>query len=154
MARVASFAKPWSPEERKLVERLLGSFYDQFVAKVAEGRRLSREEVERVAQGRVWTGEQALALRLVDRVGTLADAVALARERAGVSADDVEVRRVEAPAGFARDFSAGLEALAAEQSALRAVAAKLPEVRAASLLAEMGPVLALPTTWLVPAGEL
>jgi protease IV len=151
-ARIASAVKPWSPEERKLVERQVEAFYGEFVAKVADGRRLPREEVERVAQGRVWTGEQALARRLVDRLGTLADAVALARELAGRGGDDLEARRVEAAAGLGEGLAAGLESLAAEQGALRAVASKLPELRAASLLSEMGPVLALPTPWLLGEG--
>ena len=57
-------------------------------------------------------------------------------------------------AGFADELSAGLGSVAAEGQALRALAQKLPEVRAASLLSEMGPVLALPADWLgQAAGE-
>ncbi len=145
-ARIASALKPWSPVERQMVERQVGAFYDAFVAKVAEGRALSRAEVDRIAQGRVWTGEQALSRRLVDRLGSLEDAVTLARQLAKIG-DDVPARRVEPPPGLVERLASGLDAIASEQSALRALASKLPEVRTASLVAEMGPVLALPPSW-------
>jgi len=149
-ARIESPLKPWTPDERKLVDREVQAFYRGFVEKVAESRRMSREEVEQVAAGRVWTGEQALARRLVDRLGTLEDAVALARERAGhPSGEDLEVRRVEPATGFLEDLGAGLEAQAAAGGALPALAAKVPEVGTAFLLSEMGTVLALPTTWVL-----
>ena len=152
-ARIDSPLKPWTPEERKLVERQVQAFYREFVSKVAEARHLSREEVEQVASGRVWTGEQARARRLVDRLGTLADAIALARERAGRPLDDdLEVRRVEPATGLLEDLSAGIEAQAAVGSALPALAARVPEIGTAFLLSEMGPVLALPTSWVL-AGE-
>jgi protease-4 len=145
-ARIASVLKPWSPAERQTVERQIGAFYEAFLAKVAEGRSMSREEADRLAQGRVWTGEQALSRRLVDRLGSLEDAVALARQLAKAG-DDVPARRIEAPRGLVESLASGLDAVASEQSALRALASKLPEVRTASLLAEMGPVLALPPSW-------
>jgi protease-4 len=152
-ARIESPLKPWTPEERKLVERQVQAFYREFLSKVAEARHLSREEVEQVASGRVWTGEQARSRRLVDRLGTLADAIALARERAGRPLDDdLEVRRVEPATGLFEDLSAGIEAQAAAGSALPALAARVPEIGTAFLLSEMGPVLALPTSWVL-AGE-
>jgi protease-4 len=153
-ARIASMVKPWSPEERSLVERQVGIFYDQFVAKVAECRRLTPEEVGEVAQGRVWSGEQAFQRRLVDRLGTLADAVALAETRAGLSPGEAEVWRVEpSSGGLLEGFAAGVEALSAEGSVLRAITARVPEIRAAAVLSELGPVLALPTPWVVVGGE-
>ena len=148
-ARLDSPVKPWTAEERRLLERQLDWFYRQFVDAVAEGRKLPREAVEQAAQGRVFTGAQALERKLVDRLGSLADAVALAEKRAGLSrADEAEIRRVDPRAGFAEEVFTGLESLAAEVQPLSALAAKLPEVRAASLLSEMGPVLALPPDWL------
>ncbi len=146
-ARIDSPLKPWTPEERRLLERQLASFYQQFVEAVAEGRRLPPAAVEEAAQGRVWTGAQALERRLVDRLGSLDDAVALAEQRAGLSRGEAEVRRVDLRAGFPDEVAAGLGSLASEGQALRALAEKLPEVRAASLLSEMGPVLALPPEW-------
>jgi len=146
-ARIESPLKPWTPDERKLVEREVQAFYRGFLSKVAAARRMSLEEVEQVASGRVWTGEQALARRLVDRLGTLDDAVALARERAGL--EDLETRRVEPATGFLEGLGAGLEDQAAAGGALPALAAKVPEIGTAFLLSEMGTVVALPTTWVM-----
>ncbi|HYG69396.1 MAG TPA: signal peptide peptidase SppA, partial [Anaeromyxobacteraceae bacterium] len=71
IANLFAVTKPWTDAERKAVESQVSAFYRQFVARVAEGRRLSTEEVEAVAGGRVWTGAQAVERRLVDRIGTL-----------------------------------------------------------------------------------
>ena len=69
------------------------SFYEDFITKAAEGRaeasgkKISPEDVHRVAQGRVWTGTEALEHGLVDRLGGLDTAIALAKERAKIDAD-------------------------------------------------------------------
>ena len=62
----------------------LNGFYDIFVEKAAEGRGMTREDLHAVAQGRVWTGEQALERGLVDELGSLDDAIAAAAELGGV----------------------------------------------------------------------
>jgi protease-4 len=149
-ADIASMARPWTPEERALVEKQVDIVYASFLDRVVEGRSLPRAEVEKVAGGRVWTGQQALARRLVDQLGGLDDAVALARERAGLGREAlVEVRRI---GGGWSDFqlSASLAALRADEPLLRKTAALLPELRTAALLLELGPVLALPLEWVGP----
>ncbi len=146
-ARVLSVVKPWSPSERRLVEKQVNAMYAQFVARVAEGRKLPRDEVERIAAGRVFTGEQALALRLVDRIGSLDDALALACERAGVAREDVVVDRFGSEGGLLDQVAAGLAA-ASGPSPLTRLATGIPELRAAAMLSEIGPVVALPPSWL------
>lgn len=150
-AQLTSLAKPWSPSERAAVERQVERFYLLFLDRVSEGRRLSRDEVEAVAAGRVWTGRQALERRLVDRLGSLEDALALARERARLRPRDlVEVRRARredgGPLGL---FGAAGRALAPEP-ALAQLLSLVPELRAAAVLSELGPVLALPVEWVAP----
>jgi protease IV len=76
---------PFSDEERAHIRRQLGEGYARFKARVAAGRARSEEEVEAVARGRVWTGEQALAHGLVDELGDLQAAADRARELAGLS---------------------------------------------------------------------
>ena len=67
-------------------------FYDDFVEKAAEARKTTPEKIDAVAQGRVWTGQQARERGLVDALGGLDAAVALAKERAKIPADeDVEL---------------------------------------------------------------
>jgi protease-4 len=90
-ARLFSSNDPWEEGERERVRALNRAFYDTFVRKAAEGRKRKADEIEAVAQGRVWTGQEALAHGLVDRLGGLDGALALARERArlGPGADVV-----------------------------------------------------------------
>ncbi len=76
---------PFSPEQRKLVENQIDRAYRHFLSLVAEGRGKTVGQVDSVAQGRVWTGSQALSAGLVDRMGGLNDAVGLARQKAGLN---------------------------------------------------------------------
>jgi protease-4 len=72
------------------------SFYDGFVAKVAMSRHKTSAEIHAVAQGRVWTGRQAREHGLVDELGGLDRAIAIAKSRAGIPADE-EVELVSYP---------------------------------------------------------
>ena len=77
--------RPFTSDERAKLREHLRFFYEKlFVPRVAEGRRLSLEAVEEVARGRVWTGRQGKERGLVDELGDLEDAVALARQKAGI----------------------------------------------------------------------
>ena len=69
------------------LERLLDVIYDDFVSKVAEGRKLSREQVRAVAKGRVWTGADAKEHGLVDELGGYAVTLRAVRDAAGIAAD-------------------------------------------------------------------
>jgi protease-4 len=147
-ADLRSSARPWTADERALVERQIAAFYDAFKLRVADGRRLPADAVERVAQGRVWTGAQAKERGLVDRLGTFADAVERAMERAGLRPDDeVALRRFEPPRrlfeGIAR-FAAG----APEPDLQDRLVSELPELRTAAAVLEMGRIVALPVEWL------
>lgn len=73
-----------TPDERRLLRQEILRMYDHFVTKAAEGRSLSKEEIQKVAKGRVWTGSQALSHGLVDELGGLSRAIALAKELAGI----------------------------------------------------------------------
>ncbi len=86
-ARMYSARRPFSDAERERLDVSLDAIYDDFVAKVADGRGRSVAEIESVARGRVWTGEDALTHGLVDELGDLQDALRIARERAGLPAD-------------------------------------------------------------------
>jgi len=70
-----------------LQDRMLGDVYKQFVRRVAQARHLKIEEVEKVAQGRVWTGQQALAFKLVDQLGDFDAALKEAKSQAKLPAD-------------------------------------------------------------------
>ncbi|HYD40614.1 MAG TPA: signal peptide peptidase SppA [Anaeromyxobacter sp.] len=146
-AEALSVLRPWSDAERSAVQRQVDTFYATFLDRVAEARKLPRAEVEAVASGRVWTGRQALERRLVDRLGTLADAIRLAREKAGPAAGDAVTRRADA----ARTLSLELPSptRADPGAALERLARVTPEVEALLLLSDgsLGPLLALPDEW-------
>jgi protease-4 len=83
---------PFTPGQRETLQAFLDDFYRGFVQKVAESRRMTPEAIDAVGQGRVWTGEQAVAHGLVDSLGGLDTAIAVAKERAGIPAgEDVEL---------------------------------------------------------------
>jgi len=78
-ADAESIFRPFTDEEKTELKRKVWQFYDVFLQRVAEGRKLTKEQVDAVGQGRVWTGEQALAHKLVDELGGLRQALAAAR---------------------------------------------------------------------------
>ena len=82
-----SGARPFTAEERGKIEEQMQAFYDQFVEKVAESRSSTPEKIDAVAQGRVWTGRQAREHGLVDELGGLPRALAIAQQRAGIAKD-------------------------------------------------------------------
>jgi len=95
-ADMYSPVRPFSPEERKKVEEQMQATYEAFVEKAAAGRQTTPERIDSIAQGRVWTGQQAKELGLVDELGGLSRAVALAKARASI-AEDAEVELVIYP---------------------------------------------------------
>ena len=84
--------RPFSPEERARMAENMQATYDTFVEKAAQGRNTTPEKIDAIGQGRVWTGRQAKAIGLVDELGGLDRAVALAKQRAKIAQDtDVEL---------------------------------------------------------------
>jgi protease-4 len=73
-----------TPEERGIFQGVIDELHRQFVAKVMARRQLSADTARRLADGRIYTADQALAHGLIDRVGYMGDAVALARKAAGL----------------------------------------------------------------------
>lgn len=86
-ARMFSATRDFTASEWERVNASLDRIYDEFTAKVAEGRDMTREQVHKLARGRVWTGADAKANGLVDELGGLDLAIDLARKKAGLPAD-------------------------------------------------------------------
>jgi protease-4 len=86
-AGLVSGMRKWNADERAAIEASMQAVYTQFVARVAEGRGKTPADIEPLAQGRVWIGADAKARGLVDQLGGLDDALADARQRAGLPAD-------------------------------------------------------------------
>ena len=95
-ADMYSPVRPFSPEERARMMENMQATYDTFVEKAAQGRNTTPERIDAIGQGRVWTGRQAKEIGLVDELGGLDRAVALAKQRAKI-AQDAEVELVIYP---------------------------------------------------------
>ena len=83
---------PLTPEQQKIFQGIVNDFYQQFVDVVAAGRpELTREQIVHLADGRVYTADQALANGLIDRIGTMRDAIGIAKKRAGITSAEIVV---------------------------------------------------------------
>jgi len=103
-----SVTRPLTPYEKELLQNYIEEGYDAFVSHVAEGRGLTKEEVDEIGQGRVWSGENALEIGLVDQFGGLKEAIALAAEIEGLE----DYRKASLPAQpdpFKMLFESGTE---------------------------------------------
>ncbi|MEX2572958.1 MAG: signal peptide peptidase SppA [Balneolaceae bacterium] len=83
-ADMALMNRPLSESERRALQRSVENGYETFLDRVAAGRDMTRDEVHEVARGRVWTGTQAREVNLIDLLGTLDDAIAVAAEKADI----------------------------------------------------------------------
>jgi protease-4 len=134
--------RPWNEGERARIQTMNRAFYDDFVKRAAEGRKKSFEEIDAVAQGRVWTGAEALQQGLVDRLGGFGDAIEVAKQRAGIAkGQDVALMVLPARKGL-------LETLMERQEEGQLESALPEDVRATlrflALLREGGPMARLP----------
>ncbi|MBF0530619.1 MAG: signal peptide peptidase SppA [Deltaproteobacteria bacterium] len=77
--------RPMTDEDKAVFQKIVDQLYMQFVRDVAKGRRLDPEKVKTMADGRIYTGEEAKTLGLVDELGNFEDAVAFAQKIAGIS---------------------------------------------------------------------
>ena len=146
-ADINSPFKPFSPEQRAKMQDYLQGFYDQFVERVAQSRHTTPERIDAVAQGRVWTGQQAREVGLVDVLGGLDTAVTIAKQRAKIPPEeDVDLviypPRRSLYAALAERFGGGASALsewlgAGDRRALAALTAPVRLFRRGEPLALM-----------------
>ncbi len=94
---ILAFDRELTDDEKNILQDLIDTSYGQFVQTVAEGRNLSEETVRTFADGRVFTGQQALSLGLVDRLGTEEDARRWTAELAGLDAEKAKLVPIEEP---------------------------------------------------------
>jgi len=126
--------RPITDEERVRVEKMIVGHYDDFVGRVAEDRSMKREEVEAIAQGRVWSGPAALDRKLVDEIGGMEDAIEHARKTAGISKHE-KLRIEEYPRAGLINF----DRLFAPSSPLGMLAFKLGMIPVEPLASESKP---------------
>ncbi|MCV6623426.1 MAG: S49 family peptidase, partial [Cellvibrionaceae bacterium] len=116
-----------SPLAERVVQQGVEQVYKQFLDIAAEGRESTPEAINEIAQGRVWSGEQALANGLVDKLGGLNDAIKAAAERAEISDYDViEIKRKLSPSEqFMQELANNLDAKASVNPWLKPINQKL-----------------------------
>ena len=141
-AEIGSTARRYNPDEVKKLEAELQAFYDQFVEKVAESRHSTPDNIDKLAQGRVWTGRQGRQNGLVDELGGLDRAVAVAKERAKIAADsEVEIVVYPPRRSFYEILSDELSGGASESAAVSAwIEANLSGGELAALRTLRGPL--------------
>ena len=111
---MGSVFRGMSAPEKAYAQNMVEQVYDTFVGHVAEGRNLTVQQVDAIGQGRVWSGRDAMRIGLVDEIGGLKSAVAVAADRAGI-ADDFRIEEITAPQDT---FSMLLNALGGVKTAL------------------------------------
>jgi protease IV len=84
---IGSPFRKMSPEEKRLLQGVLDNVHEQFIKAVAEGRKLPLEKVRSLADGRIFSGDQAKTMGLVDELGNLQDTIALAAKMAGIEGE-------------------------------------------------------------------
>lgn len=85
-ADMGDISRPFNPDERAAMQSYINNGYKLFVKRCADGRGMTTEAIEKIAEGRVWTGSAAKELGLVDELGGLDKAIEIAAEKAGVEA--------------------------------------------------------------------
>jgi len=83
-ADMGSFNRPLTAQEREIIQFGVEEIYDTFISHVAEGRNMTKEQVDEIGQGRVWSGANAIEIGLIDGFGGLNDAIMLAAEAANL----------------------------------------------------------------------
>jgi protease IV len=113
---ILSFDRELTAPEQTILQELIDVSYQQFVQTVAEGRNLAVETVKSFADGRIFTGQQALELGVVDRLGSEEDARCWAAELAGLDPEKAECFTLEEPKSFASRFLPGRSQLSSALS--------------------------------------
>lgn len=89
-ADFGSMTRPWSEKEKGLMTKAIQNIYQLFLKHVSEGRKMTMEEADKIARGRVWTGQDALKLGLVDTLGSLENAIAIAKDLGKIETYKIE----------------------------------------------------------------
>lgn len=92
---IASVFRGIKKEDREILQNVLDNVHDQFILAVAEGRKMLLEDVRKIADGRIFTGEQALKAGLIDEIGNLEDAVKIAGKLSGIKGEPEVVSKKE-----------------------------------------------------------
>ena len=116
-----SVNRPFRPEERDLMQNYVNRGYELFVKRCADGRKKTPDQIKTIAEGRVWTGEDALKIGLVDKIGGIDEAIQIAVDKAKLTAYNVKEYPVK------EDFATKLMKSFGEDMETRFIKAQLGE---------------------------
>lgn len=149
-SHVTSLNRPWTPEELASVRKALGRYYDLFLDRTSQRRKIERNALIDLAEGRIWFGDEAVERKLVDHVGGLSAAISDVVQRADL-AEAPTIRFLPEPGlfqqlqGLATGASAAGQVTASWVSALRpALGPWLDAASLAALAADGAPLALLP----------
>ncbi len=134
--------KEITPEQLQAFEYFIDSFYDVFVNRVAESRGMTYEQVHAVAQGRVWSGEDAYEVGLIDYVGGLDKAIEVAAERAGL--EEYSIRELPRDRTFFEQLAAGMSEVSVVQ---RLIGKSVPQYNELQMIHYMATQHSRPQAW-------
>ena len=111
MSDAISVTRPFTPEERSLMQNYVNRGYELFVKRCAEGRKMKPDQIKAIAEGRVWTGEDALKIGLVDKIGGLNDAIKMAVTKAKLTSYNISEypEKEDFATKFMKNFSKDIE---------------------------------------------
>lgn len=101
-ADMGDITRPMSSDEKILLQNYINKGYETFITRCADGRNMSKEAINQIGQGRVWTGKQALENGLVDQLGGIDTAIEAAAELAGIT--DYSIKEVSGTKDFLTNF--------------------------------------------------
>jgi protease-4 len=108
-ANMGQISQPLSEQEKRFLQSSVDSIYHTFKTRVSGGRKLSLNNVDSIAQGRVWTGSHAISIGLVDKIGTLQDALECAARMAKIKNSDYRIRTYPEKKSFIEQIIGGYE---------------------------------------------
>ena len=97
---LASAFRGIGEEERKILQNVLDNVHEQFILAVAEGRNMDVSEIRKIADGRIFTGQQAIAVGLVDELGNMEDAISVTADLAGIKGEPKVIEEKEKKSFF------------------------------------------------------
>jgi protease-4 len=131
-ADAESLFRPFTEDEKQALAIKIHQFYDMFLERVSQGRHMKKEDVDAVGEGRVWTGQEALDRKLVDKLGGLREALVEAR-KLGRLADDAPIEELPKIEHTLLDTALGMAGVhaSAEEQVLSLIPAQVKQVAVA-----------------------
>lgn len=143
---MGTFDRPMTNDEKALMQKSVNDGYELFVTRCADGRKMTTDEIKKIAEGRVWTGEAAKGLGLVDELGGIDDAIAKAKELAEI--EDYTLLTYPAKPSMLDNVLEALPAGVASIEAPEAINQALDGMRWLTELDEVNPLQARMPFWI------